>query len=105
MTHKLIILLFLFLLASCASQTPVDAEQTDGLSQVTATGTIRHIELEGGFWGIVGEDGTNYDPTNLSDNFKEDGLKVNFTARRLKDVGSMHMWGQIVEIDTMSRAD
>ena len=39
-------------------------------------GTVKYIDLEGGFYGIVDETGKEYLPLNLKDEFKVDGLKV-----------------------------
>jgi hypothetical protein len=64
---------------------------------VTGEGVIRYIELEGGFYGIISED-QRYDPINLPEDFKEDGLKIEFKLKILKDRASIHMWGKIVEI-------
>ena len=62
------------------------------------SGTIKYITLEGGFYGIIGDDCVNYDPINLPDNFRIDGLKVVLTAIKREDLGSFHMWGIIIEI-------
>ncbi len=55
-------------------------------------------DIEGGFFAIDGDDGKTYDPINLPDSFKKDGLKVNITARFRKDVGGIHMVGDIIQI-------
>lgn len=39
--------------------------------QKILTGVVKHIELEGGFFGIVGDDGQKYDPVNLPAEFKK----------------------------------
>jgi hypothetical protein len=62
------------------------------------TGTIVHLSFEGGFYGIQGDDGRNYDPTNLPAEFRKEGMRVRFEAKELKDAASFHMWGTIVEI-------
>ena len=61
-------------------------------------GTIKYIPLEGGFYGIIADDGKKYDPINLDQNFATDGLKVKVKAKILKDVVSFHMWGEIIKI-------
>ena len=61
-------------------------------------GTIKYIPLEGGFYGIIADDGKKYDPINLDQNFATDGLKVKVQAKILKDVVSFHMWGEIIKI-------
>jgi hypothetical protein len=70
---------------------------------VTGTGTIRFLKLEGGFYGIVGDDGEQYDPVNLNAEFQVDGLRVRFEAAVMHDVLTFHMWGTLVSIRTIER--
>jgi len=67
-------------------------------SQFTMTGTVTFVELEGGFYGIIGDDHEKYDPIHLPVDFQKDGLRVKFTARFRNDMASIHMWGKIIEI-------
>ncbi len=68
-------------------------------------GTVHYISLEGGFYGIVGDDGKNYDPVNLPAEFQKDQLKVKFEGRILKDRVSFHMWGEIIEIESIIKEE
>jgi hypothetical protein len=61
-------------------------------------GTVVRKSIEGGFYAIDGDDGKKYNPINLSDSFREDGLKVKVTARLKMDAMSIHMYGTIVEV-------
>ena len=70
----------------------------EGEDIVRGTGTVKFINLEGGFYGIIGDDGKNYDPINLSQEFHEDCLSVRFEAKIRDDLAGIHMWGTIVEI-------
>ncbi len=65
---------------------------------VAGTGTIKYIDLEGGFYGIVSDDNQKYDPANLDRSFQQDGLKVKFQARVRKDIIATHMWGTPIEV-------
>lgn len=65
---------------------------------VKARGTVQFIELEGGFYGIVTDDGKKYLPLTLGEPFQQDGLRVAFTARVRNDMASIYMWGTLVEI-------
>ncbi len=67
-------------------------------SIVTITGVVRHFDLEGGFYAIRGDDGVTYDPSNLADDFRQDGLRVRARARLRPDMGGIHMVGPIVDI-------
>ena len=65
-------------------------------------GTVVFKEFEGGFYGIEAEDGSAYDPMNLPEPFKKDGLKVNVKARLRPDAMGFHMYGSIIEIMDIS---
>ena len=62
------------------------------------TGTVRYIELEGGFYELVADDGEKYDPLNLPAEYRKDGLRVKFQISEKKDIVSFHMRGKIVEV-------
>jgi hypothetical protein len=71
---------------------------------IRGTGTIRYVDLEGGFYGLVAEDGTKYDPTPLPDSLRVDGLSVRF---RVRTTGGMttRMWGTPVELVDVERIE
>ena len=71
-------------------------------SDVTGTGTITYLNFEGGFWGIVGDDGERYDPINLDPEFKVEGLRVYFEAD-YSDRVSFNMWGRRVIIRNIQK--
>jgi hypothetical protein len=61
-------------------------------------GTVTFKDLEGGFYAIESFDGEKYDPMNLPESFRKDGLKVKVTARPQRDVMSFRMYGEIIEV-------
>jgi inhibitor of cysteine peptidase len=61
-------------------------------------GTITFVDLEGGFFGITGDDGTNYYPLNLDEQFRVDGLRVAFEFEPVKDAATIQMWGETVNL-------
>lgn len=69
------------------------------------TGTVHFIELEGGFFGIIADDGTRYEPINLPEECRQDGLRVHLLARARDDYASIFMWGTIVEIVSIEALD
>lgn len=89
-------------LAGCATTTAVSEEEEETIS---GTGTTRLINMEGGFYGILGNDNKNYDPTNLNPEFQKDGLNVKFQAKTGKNIASIHMWGTPVELISIERLD
>ena len=69
-------------------------------------GTVQYLDIEGGFYGIVADDGSNYDPINLSSDFsdfEEDGLRVTFEGKIRDDLDSIHMWGTIIELTAVEK--
>ncbi|HTY53164.1 MAG TPA: protease inhibitor I42 family protein [Methanomicrobiales archaeon] len=62
------------------------------------SGTVVYQDLEGGFYGIVGDDGKQYDPLNLDAKFRKDGLRVAFDATAVQGIATTHMWGTPVNL-------
>lgn len=81
----------------------------EGSENVNGTGTLRWIELEGGFWGIESDDGRRFQPLGDSNGdvckaLQEDGLRVHFAGRTRPDMGGIHMWGAYVDLTLIERA-
>jgi len=76
------------------------AALSPGSPDITSTGTVRYIDLEGGFFGIVSDDGTHYYPLNFPEEFAQDGARVTFTAQQ-EEVATTAMWGIPVTIVSM----
>lgn len=80
-------------------RTPGDTMATpEPDSAMTITGVVRHVDLEGGFFAIRGDDGVTYDPSNLDDAFRRDGLRIRARVRPRPDMAGIHMVGPIVDI-------
>ncbi len=62
------------------------------------TGRVHFVDIEGGFWGIVAENGRCYDPINLPARLQREGLRARFTLRALRNQFNSHMWGMMVNI-------
>lgn len=71
---------------------------------ITFSGRVTRVPLEGGFYGIVSDKGEKYDPLDLKEGFRKDGLRVEVTARPRPDMASFHMWGEMVEIESIREA-
>jgi hypothetical protein len=65
---------------------------------LTILGFIKYVELEGGFFGIMTEDGTKYFPDYLGQDYKVDGLGVRVLAKPQEQILGIQMWGTPIEI-------
>ncbi len=90
----IVVLIVSFGLSGCTTVKPI----------IEGTGTIVYNDFEGGFYGIVsdfyipGYPIHQFDPINLPQEFREEGLRVWCKVRLRPDLMSFHMWGILVEI-------
>lgn len=65
----------------------------------TTTGTVVYLSFEGGFYGVIGDDGGAYDPfPYLPLELSVSGTRVILWAIRHEEWATIHMWGIPVEI-------
>ena len=62
------------------------------------TGTVPHLDLEGGVYVIRTEDGAQYRPIELPEEFRVDGLPVEAEVKRRDDIMTIDMAGTAVEL-------
>lgn len=87
------------LACGCMGDEPIDPNAVSG------SGTIVYQNFEGGFYGIIADDGTSYLPLNLPDEFAQDNLSVAFTGVVKTDVMTIQQWGTPLELTEMSSGD
>lgn len=68
---------------------------------VVFDGVVTFIDLEGGFFAILGDDGGRYDPIDLPVRLAQEGLRVRVEAHIRRDLASAHMWGELIDIDSI----
>ena len=102
-SYSLTALLCFAALAACACGcTDGGADNPDAVS---GTGTVVYNNLEGGFYGIVTDEGTHYLPLNLPDVFAEDNLVITFMGIVRADVATIQQWGTPLELTEISSKD
>jgi hypothetical protein len=88
-----------FILSSCEGLVPTTSNNNTTLTQSVATGgRVVYREENGGFFGILADDGRQYEPSNLDLSYHVEGLRVKFSGSRDTTVLGRHQWGNPVEI-------
>jgi hypothetical protein len=68
-------------------------------TNITMTGNVTWVNLGGGFYGIVGDDGVLYIPTEIDKEFRKNQFHVNFTAEKINEnVNKLRIWGVPVRL-------
>jgi hypothetical protein len=65
---------------------------------IELAGTVHYQDIEGGVWVIRDAKGTSYQPTNLPDRFRREGMAVEAVGRLRDDLVSVGMAGSLVEL-------
>jgi hypothetical protein len=65
---------------------------------MTFDATVRKIELEGGFYGLISDAGVKYLPLDLPKAYKSDGLRVTVKARHVEEIPTIYMWGRQIKV-------
>jgi uncharacterized protein YceK len=104
MLRLLSLLLMILLMVGCRSTQDAD-DVPNPEDVISDTGTVRYVDLEGGFYGLIADDSTHYLPDSLDDSFRQDGLRVRFRAQIREDVMTMQMWGRPVRILDIARLE
>jgi len=91
----------MILLCTCTAHKDKSGEKPPGRYQFA--GTVVYQEIEGGFYGIQGDDGERYDPVNLPADLRIDGLRVRVIADPLPASHTIRMWGKLIKIIDIER--
>jgi len=69
-----------------------------GGQTLRVVGTVHYLDLEGGLFVIRDAEGVQYNPVNLPEAFRRDGLPVEVEAYRRNDMVSIGMVGPLIEV-------
>jgi hypothetical protein len=71
----------------------LSSEQT-GVKEISFTATVKHMKMEGGFYGLLTEEGQQWLPMNLKKEFKKHGAVVKVKGHEIKDMMTIQQWGK-----------
>jgi len=63
------------------------------LKQLSFTATVKYMNLEGGFFGLIDKDGKHWLPMNLKKEFQQHGAIIKVTGSALDDIMTIQQWG------------
>ncbi|WP_286264281.1 hypothetical protein [Thalassotalea atypica] len=61
-------------------------------------GEVRFFNLEGGFYGLIADNGDKLLPMNLNKKYKQHGAIIQFQGHYIKDMMTIQQWGQVYKI-------
>jgi hypothetical protein len=88
------------------AENPAEASEAVRPAQrepVEFSGTIHHLPVEGGVYVIRTENGTQYRPNELPEEYRVEGLAVDVKALKHDDVLTRDMAGQTVDLVEIRR--
>lgn len=76
--------------------------------QISFTATIKYMNLEGGFFGLVSKEGKHWLPLNLEKEFQKDGAVIKVTGKAITGIMTIQQWGtpfSITDIELITAAN
>ena len=95
-THLCVVSALVLVVFGCSPATTNETLNTD--DNGSTIGIVSYVDLEGGFYGIVTDQGARHNPLNLPVKFRVDSLSVSYKYKTLQNVASIQMWGTPIEI-------
>lgn len=104
MFRFLVVPLFL-LIAACTNPAAAGSSRPvpPSSNRVEFSGKVVMVRLEGGFCGLVANDGRRFEPLNLPAGFCRDGLAVRVRGELISGGVTMRMWGRQLRIEEIRR--
>ena len=110
-THRLpsrvsaaVLILILTGLSACSDVGPRKSglAASPRAAAVSTGGTVVFREKDGGFFGILADNGKQYEPVNLDPSYHTEGLRVRLSGVIDSTVLGHHQWGNPLEIERVS---
>jgi hypothetical protein len=71
---------------------------------VSVAGTVVFRDKDGGFYGILADNGGQYEPANLDARFQNDGMRITLAGKLDTSRVGMHHWGNPIDLATVIAA-
>jgi hypothetical protein len=70
---------------------------------VSGKATVKHITLEGGFYGLITDSGERLLPLQMSSEFRQDGLRVRYDGAADDNAVSIYQWGTLTKLTSIEK--
>jgi len=77
-----------------AEISPKGASAEVDKKQMSFTATVKYMNLEGGFFGLVSKEGKHWLPMNLKKEFHQDGAVINVSGSAVEGMMTIQQWGK-----------
>lgn len=104
----LLLLFFMACTSSCAEKNTIEDKKAMGMSEQTPLKTsikqpwqqvsVKFLNFEGGFYGLVSEKGVKLLPMNLPLKYQIDGTILRVKGQAIKDMITIQQWGEPFEL-------
>jgi hypothetical protein len=71
---------------------------------VSVAGTVVFRDKDGGFYGILADNGGQYEPVNLDARFRNDGMRITLAGKLDTSRIGTHNWGNPIDLATVAPA-
>lgn len=88
---------YLFLILLGLSFSGVSSAQLANVP-FTIEGKVIYLAMEGGFYGIISDDGRKYLATNLPSMFQQNNLTLRGKAISQPNTLGIHQWGEYIQL-------
>ncbi|WOH36941.1 hypothetical protein RI844_16440 [Thalassotalea fonticola] len=62
-------------------------------------GTLKYYNLEGGFFGFIGDNGERFLPLNLDKKYQQNGARIKMLGKVDNDIMTIQQWGQPFRVE------
>lgn len=67
--------------------------------ELTYRGTVKYFDFEGGFFGVITDNGENFLVNGLPKEYYQDGAIIEFSGKALKDMATIQQWGTLFKAE------
>jgi hypothetical protein len=76
------------------NKSPEDLSDEVHIKQLSFIATVKYLNLEGGFFGLVSKEGKHWLPVNLKKEFHQDGAVIKVSGNAVEGLITIQQWGK-----------